>query len=90
MKINSENFNFYAKEPGGVSRFVISVPKSLDKRASKRNYTRRIIEQVILSNEAKLKKGKLVLIRAKKIINNENRTILARELGKLLRYEFGN
>lgn len=89
-KIYSSNFNLFVKNKSGGTRFVISVPKSVDKRASKRNYTRRVIEQAILSIKNDLKANRWVLIRAKQIINTENKKSLELELGKVLLNEFSN
>ena len=85
-----QNFNFYLKNSGNGMKFVISVPKSLDKRASKRNYTKRIIEQVILSLIKELNGGKLVFIRAKEIIKKEKQKAMKEEVRKILLNEFSN
>ena len=90
IKRFSRNFNFYLKHSRNGMRFVINVPKSLDKRATKRNYTKRIIEQVILSVNKELNGKKLVLIRAKEVINKEKRKFVERELKKILIDEFSN
>ena len=71
-------------------RFVINVPKSLDKRSTKRNHTKRIIEQVILQIHKELKRSKQILIRAKEIITNVNRAKIEQEFINILKDEFSN
>lgn len=66
-------------------RFTIVVPKSLDKRSTKRNRTKRIISAVLLSNLSAVTGDKDVLIKAKKIITEDIETKANRELLELLR-----
>ena len=89
IKKYANNFNlFIKKDAGDRLKFVISVPKRLDKRATKRNRTKRIIEQVILSIKNELTGEDQVLIRAKRIITNGIKESFADELKRVLKNEF--
>lgn len=65
-------------------RFTIVVPKSLDKRSTKRNRTKRIISAVLLSNLSALTGGKDVLIKSKKILTEEIKIQATHEFVRLL------
>lgn len=90
IKIFSQSFNLFIKNHNSGAKFVISVPKSLDKRSTKRNYTKRSIEQIILSFNKVYKDSKQILFRAKKIITDANRKATEDELKKILKNEFSN
>lgn len=88
-KINSSNFNLFIKNARGTGpKFVLSVPKSVDKRSTRRNKVKRIIEQVILSLDKDTNAKKEILIRAKNLISDVIRKSAEAELRQLLQNEF--
>ena len=89
FKRYSNSFGVYIKD-GEEERvkFTISIPKSTDKRSTKRNQTRRFIERIILSLYEKAFNNKEILIRAKRTVNKENNKELTNELETLFKNEF--
>lgn len=87
-KITSGHFSLYIKKNGERLKFVIRVPGYLDKRAVRRNQTRRIVENLILSLRNNLKGKKMVLVVAKKIISKKETAEVGRELKELFINEF--
>ncbi|OGG02857.1 hypothetical protein A2W14_06430 [Candidatus Gottesmanbacteria bacterium RBG_16_37_8] len=89
IKRFSPNFNLFIKKSNTEGlKFIIHVPFSLDKRAVKRNQTRRRIEQIILENFNNLKGKGEALIRTRKIIDKNNRRVMGEELKRILNNEF--
>lgn len=76
-KYQSPMFSFLVKPTiSASSRFTIVVPKSLDKRSTRRNRTKRIIREIIKQKMLNNVKSKIdVLIKPKKIINIQNPNI---------------
>lgn len=72
------------KQTGSYPRFAVIVPKSLDKRSSKRHLTKRIILETIYKES---KNGNLplsILVRLHKIINKENQHNIKKEVKYLI------
>ena len=88
IKKFSNNFSLFIKN-GNLEgwKFVVNVPFGLDKRAYRRNYSKRIIEQVILQEHNNLKGNGAVLIKVRKIINREDRKQMEAELRRILNNE---
>lgn len=68
-----------------TSKIGILVPKSLDKRATKRNYSRRIIAEIMQKNIKLIKESSDIIIKLKKIVTPENRKYLEKDLIKYLK-----
>jgi len=92
--LNSESSKSYSasllnvvvkKSNISLPQFVIVVPKRLDKRATLRHLTKRIIVEVLRVNLSKIKGGVDILIKAKKIIRKEDRVLLRQELSNLFK-----
>lgn len=87
-KIISENYLVFVKPRADVkSKYIINVPKAVDKRATKRNRTKRVVEQFLLLQDKNISSGKNILIRAKKIITAVNRLPMLTELKNILENE---
>lgn len=89
-RIIFESFDLVIKKSPMGAKFAFSVPKAVDKRSSKRNFTKRVFEQLILKEKDNYKKAIQVLIRAKEIINKENRKRIETEFKKAINEEFSN
>lgn len=88
-KIFSHNFILFIKNARGTGpKFTLSVPKSVDKRSTRRNKVKRIIERVILSLDKDTNAKKEILIRARNLISDANRKVVEVELKQLLQNEF--
>ena len=84
-KHHSANFVFITKKASSTfARFVISVPKILDKRSTRRHYTRRVIAAAIYQYLNMLKKPIDILVKPKSIIDKTNIQKIKAEIGKLL------
>ena len=73
-KIDIFPFTIFIKE--GINtgtKFAIKVAKSVDKRSTARNRTKRLIEQEIILRRPNFQKRREVLINIKKLINDENK-----------------
>lgn len=65
------------------TRFVIIVPKSLDKRSSYRHLSRRIIVEFLRPHTQRVLPGVDVLIKPKKIIGKNDKTAVEKEIAVL-------
>lgn len=61
-------------------RFVVVTPKALDKRSTKRHFTKRIVLEEIYKQVKKINKPVGVLIKPKKLINTKNKNIMIKDL----------
>jgi len=89
IKKYSTNFSLFKK--GGNKKgwkFAINIPFQTDKRASRRNYSRRITEKVIREEYNNLNGGGEALIKVKKNIDQENKELMEAELRRILNNEF--
>lgn len=66
-------------------RFVFVVPKYLDKRASTRHLTKRIVEELVREKIQNIKNPMNFLIKPKKIILKTDRQKVGEELDSLLK-----
>lgn len=62
----------FAAKIGNPSRFAFLVSKRLDKRATKRNRTKRLLREAVRLSLAKIEVGYDVIISAKEILAKEN------------------
>ncbi len=65
-------------------RFVIIVPKRLDKRSTRRNQTKRVISEILDSIIPKMTLKYDIWLQAKKILNRKEKTKAETQLLKLL------
>lgn len=68
-----------------LPRLVIVVPKRLDKRSTKRHLSKRLIIETLRGDLSKLRGGVDILIKAKKIITRENKTVWENEFKQLFK-----
>lgn len=87
-KLVSGSLMLIVKEGNGDSpRFAISIPKKVDKRSTKRNATKRIIEKAIREFADSFIKNREILIKPKRLINADNRKEESKELLRILKNE---
>lgn len=67
------------------TRFVIVVPKRIDKRASKRHLAKRLMIETLRRQLIKIKEVSDVLIKVKRIIRKEDSTRLENEITQLFK-----
>lgn len=67
------------------SHIAVSVPKSLDKRSSYRNRTKRIIMEIIQKRLPAFISSADILIKSKKILKKEERPTVEKEIETLLK-----
>lgn len=85
-KFTTPVLDFFLKFSTNIlPRFVVVVPKSLDKHSSKRHKTRRVIVEVIRKNLTKFKKTGDVLIKAKKIFKKEDLPLFEKAIYSVFR-----
>lgn len=74
---------FIKKSTSPFPRFVAIISKSLDKRSSYRNRTRRIITEAVRRQLGTFSTQAAVLIKAKKILKKEDRLSVENEIKKI-------
>lgn len=68
-----------------ISKIGIIVPKSVDKRSTKRNYSRRIVSEITQKNIKFMKKSNDIIIKLKKTVTPDNREKIKEDLIKYLK-----
>jgi ribonuclease P protein component len=82
----SASFTLFTKSADQQNcRFTFLVPKSLDKRSTKRNYTKRILADIVLQNKTALIKSTDVLVKLKCIIDEKNKDRIMKEFANSLK-----
>lgn len=74
--------------PGNTSKFLVIVPKRLDKRSTKRNLTKRIIHESIRKHLSFLKSSFFFRIKLKVILKKENKERIDRQISNLFKKTF--
>lgn len=75
---------FLKKKEAQNSHFAFVVPKKLNKRTTRRNRTKRLLQEIIFHLSPRLKPGFWILIKAKRIIENPKNQGLYPEIEKVL------
>lgn len=83
FKADSVSFKI-KKQTGSFPRFAVIVPKSLDKRSSRRHLTKRVILETVYKEIKNSNFFLSVLVRAQKIINKQNKHNIEKEIKYLL------
>lgn len=88
-KINLDCVTVIVKKGKDGPKFTIIVPKVVDKRATRRNASRRVLENWIRENLMLFQNNFIYLFKIRKIINRDNKgeilSNLSRDLKKELR-----